>query len=267
MESGWRVWRNALKGGRNIRPQLQHADFGGVGGKCCPSVHDRDAEAMMRHGQRRVIDLHLDDAGQADLVVVAGLRDDQSDRIGAVDLDHRKFSQVAKRHPSGLLHGARRQAVRHDADQPAVGEMGPRQDRVLLGGKGEPDVGGAQQQRGDDLGRMQRLDPDALMAGCLARDAFSARGRISGGRAITVATRSSSTLPWLRLVATRRPFSRLNSAKPSCESACCRVRLTAGWVTLISRTAALMLPVSMMALKTSRCRSRMIHPRFRPRGP
>lgn len=62
-----------------------------------------------------------------------------------------------------------------------------------------------------------------------------------------------------------RPPTRWNSAKPSCSSACCSVRLTAGWVTLIMRAAALTLPVSMMALKTSIWRNRMAgHPTLGP---
>lgn len=50
---------------------------------------------------------------------------------------------------------------------------------------------------------------------------------------------------------------RWKSGKPNCSSACARMRLTAGWVTLMSREAALTLPVSITALKTSMWRKRM----------
>ena len=53
------------------------------------------------------------------------------------------------------------------------------------------------------------------------------------------------------VVGVNRPLTRWKSANPSWISACCKVRLTAGCVMLISRAAALTLPVSMIALNTS----------------
>ena len=120
--------------------------------------------------------------------------------------------------------------------------------------------------------------------GCFCLNCASARGKMSWLSASTLAMRNSSVARPLRrlsarrctssncansfsmcgsrakasLVGVSRPLLRWNNAKPSCSSACCKVRLTAGCEMLIKRAAALTLPVCMTALKTSIWRSRIV---------
>ena len=141
----------------DVRQQRHDMHLGEVGRSRRAAIDDCRAEAVFGHRQSRVIRLHRDHRRQPHAVLAAGLVDADAERVLAVERDQRHVRQIGQLHATRLHARRRQQALGQDALHVDLGQRFVFQRGLSHRADDEAHIGLLQQERGDDLRRVQRL--------------------------------------------------------------------------------------------------------------